>query len=60
MTGDDVSRRTWVPSALIDQISFVSSEKTTLPFRDRMSIGWADEAWAEGVILDGEPALLEL
>jgi len=38
MTGDDVSRRTWVPSALIDQMSFVSSESTIRPARDPMPI----------------------
>jgi hypothetical protein len=35
-------RRTWVPSALIDQMSFASAENTILPVRDRMAIG-ADE-----------------
>jgi len=38
LAGDDVSRRTWVPSALIDQMSFVSSESTIRPSRDPMSI----------------------
>src|SRR5215470_2021922 len=38
MAGEDVSRRTWVPSALIDQMSFVPSESTIRPFKDPMSI----------------------
>jgi hypothetical protein len=38
MAGDDVSRRTWVASALIDQMSFVSPETTIRPSRDPMSI----------------------
>jgi hypothetical protein len=38
MAGDEVSRRTWVASALIDQMSFVSSESTIRPSRDPMPI----------------------
>jgi hypothetical protein len=38
MAGDEVSRRTWVASALIDQMSFVSSENTIRPSSDLTSI----------------------
>lgn len=39
MAGDEVSRRTWVASALIDQMPLVSPESTTRPCRDPMPIG---------------------
>jgi hypothetical protein len=52
-------RRTWVPSALIDQMSFASAENTILPVRDRMAIG-ADEGRGEGLLLDGATAIAEL
>src|SRR6266536_6499450 len=57
MAGADVSRRTWVPSAFIDQMSFVSSESTIRPSRDPMSIrGPEADGEATGCVAVGEAA----
>jgi hypothetical protein len=58
VAGDDVSRRTWVPSALIDQMSFVSSESTIRPSKDPMSIRGpeADGEATEGAGVGDEAA----
>src|SRR6266498_6048662 len=64
IAGAEVSRRTPVPLALIDQMSFVSSENTSVPCSDRMEIRGPDAdgetigCVAVGRLAAGEPDVL--